>query len=201
MTGQPGDPGPPTDASRERSAQAPASLGETTLRSPRLVLEPLTAAHADALFEGMRDPSLYPFIPQEPPASVEALRTRYRRLEARVSPDGREQWLNWAVRHGEAHVGLVEVTVTGDKASLAYFVLATWQRRGIAREACAAVLTELWRRTPVPFVEATVDDRNEASLGLLASLGFVEERRVTGADFFKGRSSDEVVLRLPRPPG
>ncbi|RYE94291.1 MAG: N-acetyltransferase [Myxococcales bacterium] len=175
------------------------SLAETTLRSERLVLEPLTVDHADALFAGMSDPALYGFIPQEPPASPDALRLRYTRLAARGSADGRERWLNWAVRHGDAYVGLVEVTMTSEHASLAYFVFTPWQRRGLAREACAAALAEIWRRDPVPCAVATVDDRNAASLALLASLGFVEERRVPGADFFKGHPSDEIVLRLARP--
>lgn len=176
-----------------------APLAETTIRSARLVLEPLQVGHADALFAGMSDPALYGFIPQEPPASPDALRSRYTRLAARGSADGRERWLNWAVRLDDAHVGLVEVTLTSEHASLAYFVFAPWQRRGLGREACAAALAAIWRHDPVPCAVATVDDRNAASLALLASLGFVEARRVPGADFFKGRVSDEVELRLARP--
>lgn len=146
----------------------------------------------------MSDASLYTFIPQEPP-TLEALLARYRRLEGRGSADGRERWLNWAVRLGEDYVGLVELTLTSERGSLAYFVFAPWQRRGIAREACEAMLEELWRRDPVPLVEATVDERNEASLALLASLGFREVRRVPDADFFKGQTSHEIVLCMTRP--
>jgi RimJ/RimL family protein N-acetyltransferase len=121
------------------------------------------------------------------------------RLEARESPDSSELWLNWAARSGDAYVGLIELTVASDCATIAYFIFTAWQRRGFAREACRAVLDSLGRRGAVRLVDATVDDRNEASLALLRSLGFQEIRRVPNADFFKGRTSDEVVMRYVFP--
>ncbi len=45
-------------------------------------------------------------------------------------------------------------------------------RRGVAREAMAAIIPRLFARWPVPALEADVDPRNAASLGLLRSLGF-----------------------------
>lgn len=56
------------------------------LSAPNLLLEPLTAAHAGELFALLRNDALYTFIPQEPPKSLEWLRERYAKLEARRSP-------------------------------------------------------------------------------------------------------------------
>ena len=57
-----------------------------TLTTARLVLEPLVVAHADALFELLRDPELYRHLDVPPPLSAQQLRRTYARLEARVSP-------------------------------------------------------------------------------------------------------------------
>jgi hypothetical protein len=64
----------------------------------RLVLEPLEARHAAALFEGLQCPRLYEFTEDEPPQNLDVLRARYVMLSQRRSPDGAEIWLNWVVR-------------------------------------------------------------------------------------------------------
>lgn len=76
-------------------------MHDLTLRSPRLVLEPLVAAHAEALYPALAEPALYTFLPKGPPASLAELRARFERLESRTSPDGTQRWLNWAARLAE----------------------------------------------------------------------------------------------------
>ena len=163
------------------------------LATQRLILEPLTAGHAAELFAPLGDSALYTFLPGDPPASVETLRERYRRLEARRSPDGKELWLNWAGRqHNGAYVGLVEATVHADAtAHLAYFVFSKFQRQGFAAEMVEAVLIHLKNDVGVHEARALLDTRNEASWRLLERLGFRRARTIKNADAFKGASSDE----------
>jgi hypothetical protein len=68
-----------------------------TLATGDLLLEPLVAAHAEAMFAVLSDPALFRFIDGAPPASVHELRQRYARLESRMSPDGRQRWPNWVL--------------------------------------------------------------------------------------------------------
>ena len=63
-----------------------------------LRLEPLTAAHAEAMFEVLVDPEIHRYLDQPAPPSVEHLRDVYERLETRHSRDGRQRWLNWVIR-------------------------------------------------------------------------------------------------------
>lgn len=74
-------------------------------------MEPLVAAHAHEMFGVLSDPAIYESA-NAPPPSEEWLRSRYRRLEQRRSPDGNELWLNWVARVpcGEL-VGYVQATV------------------------------------------------------------------------------------------
>jgi ribosomal-protein-alanine N-acetyltransferase len=172
---------------------------ETMLLSARLRLEPQRADHADVLFVPLGDARLYTHIPQEPPASLDALRERLARLASRRSPKGDELWLNWVVHDAADGVplGRVQATVRTDAPCyLAYEVFPDHWQRGIATEACQRVIDWLIHELQVEHFMAEVDSLNAASLRLLERLGF---RRVTlreNADQFKGRSSDEWMLRL-----
>ena len=170
-----------------------ANYSPPYIATQRLILEPLTAGHAQKLFDSFSDPALYTFLPGEPPVSLEALHERYQRLERRRSPDGTQLWLNWAGRqHNGAYVGLVEATVTADAtAQIAYFVFTPFQRQGFAREALEAVLAHLKTDAGVREARALLDTRNEASWRLLERLGFRRGRTIKAADHFKGSASDE----------
>jgi [ribosomal protein S5]-alanine N-acetyltransferase len=164
-----------------------------------LRLEPLVAAHAEQMVATLSAPALYDYMPGAPPASVSALRERYIRLETRRSADGTQQWLNWIVRlpSGEC-AGFVQATIypahTGDFAFL--LAPAHWGR-GVAFDACQAVLPYLFATVGVTALFATVDPRNARSASLLLRLGFVE---VTPADYPHGNVElGDRVFALPRP--
>lgn len=88
----------PVPAQASAPASAPRPLPMRTLRAPGLVLEPLVVAHAAELYALLADPALYTYLDYGPPGDVARVAWTYQQLEARQSPDGREQWLNWAVR-------------------------------------------------------------------------------------------------------
>ena len=83
------------------------------LRTKRLRLETLRVQHADLMYPGLLDSSLYTFQDDTPPASLEYLRARYAFLESARSPDGTEMWLNWIVFHqdGQEPIGYLQATV------------------------------------------------------------------------------------------
>lgn len=176
---------------------------ELPLETPRLLLEPLALSHASALFEPLQTPELYTYIPQEAPVSLEALTARYATLSGRHSPDGREIWLNWALRQRATgvYVGTAQATVRTDHtALLAYMIFPAFWRQGYAREACARVLAHLFEDYYVSQVAAEIDTRNAASVRLVESLGFTRVATTPGADFFKGAASDEYRYELNASP-
>jgi len=177
-------------------------LGEQVLETDRLRLEPLRESHAAELFDLLSDPRLYEFIPQDPPATLDALAARYRFLEARHSPNGDEAWLNWAVRSKEDGkcVGTVQATIASDRrAQLAYEIGILFWRRGFATEACGRVIDALFEEG-ITEVRAKLDTRNVASIRLLERLGFTRGALRRNADRFKGADSDEWTYTLQRPP-
>lgn len=174
---------------------------EPALESARLVLEPLLPQHASRTFALWQDGRLYAFIPREPPTELLDLEERYRKLAARRSPDGTEEWLNWFAREktsGE-YVSQIQVTIgPNSSAYLAYFTFVPQWRRGYACEACQAVLRWLVERGVEEFV-AEIDTRNIASIRLIERLGFRRLVYVPKAAHIGGSDSDEYHYSLTVP--
>jgi RimJ/RimL family protein N-acetyltransferase len=119
-------------------------------------------------------------------------------LETRRSPNGKQLWLNWAIRaKSGGAAGLVQATGFPEgRASIAYELFAAYQGRGIATEAVRAALEDLRDRAHLTVATALVDTRNEKSIALLERLGFVRTSFIKDADEFKGSTSDEYRYAL-----
>jgi ribosomal-protein-alanine N-acetyltransferase len=139
-----------------------------------LLLEPLTAAHADTMFELLSDPLIYRHLDHGPPPSLDHLRAVYAALQTRLSPDGRQAWLNWIVcPDGGAPVGVVQATViASDTAWIAYELASRYWGRGYASAATAAMLEYLQRDWGIARFLATVEVDNARSIRLLRRLSF-----------------------------
>jgi ribosomal-protein-alanine N-acetyltransferase len=146
------------------------------IESQSLCLEPLIAAHAEEMFGAMSVAAIYDYMPGHPPVSASTLRERYAHLEKGRSADGRERWLNWVVRlNSRECVGFVQTTIyPGLSADFAFAFAPGYWGRGLAFEACQAVLPCLARDFKVRALYATVDPRNVRSIRLLQRLGFLE---------------------------
>jgi RimJ/RimL family protein N-acetyltransferase len=169
------------------------------LRAGPLTLEPQMRGHAEAMFVVLSDPAVYEHE-GEPPASVEALRERYARLESRASPDGTQRWFNWVVRHESGElIGYVQATVlpAGD-ALIAYVFGSAWWGRGYATRAVEAMNAELVQHFGVRRFWAVFKTRNLRSRRLLERLGFAFAEGVRSPSF--GLATDEsAMVRLAAP--
>jgi RimJ/RimL family protein N-acetyltransferase len=173
-------------------------IGET-LRTARLALEPLEPGHAERMDEGFADPVLFTWLDVTPPHHADDLRERFERISKPYAPTG-ELWLNWALRTADGgYAGLVEATMRPDRVVyLAYFVFTAFMRKGIAREACGAVIQHLWRAYDAVEVRADMDYRNVPSRCLVESLGFTR-RAHNRPTTLRGRPSFDYRYRLRRP--
>ena len=138
-------------------------------------LEPLTAAHADALYAAVSDPALYRDIDEPPPPSIEAFRERCRRLALGPSPERGELWINEVIltAAGDA-AGYVQSTVlpARGEAWIAYMLGTAFRGQGYATRAAAQLMSRLEREHGVRRWLATVEERNAPSIAVLERLGF-----------------------------
>ena len=115
------------------------------------------------MFEVLGAPELYRYLDYGPPPSVDDLRSVYEELEARVSPDGSQLWLNWVIRPtGGAPVGFVQATVGGADAWVAYVLAREFWGRGYAFQATQAVVAHLRATCGVIRFLAVVEAGNAA---------------------------------------
>ena len=144
------------------------------LLAANLVLEPLTEAHAEAMFPALSDPELYRYLDYGPPPSLDDLRSVYKRLQRGVSPDGSEIWLNWILcLDGAINIGYIQATLVSPNAAwIAYFLSSDYWGHGYAYSATKAMLQHLIERYEVAEFLATVEMENIRSISLLERLGF-----------------------------
>jgi RimJ/RimL family protein N-acetyltransferase len=142
------------------------------------------------MFNVLNDPTLYAFTGDVPPANPQSLFRRYEYWEKRISPDGMELWLNWALRQ-RAHdqlIGHLQAGVVPDHADMAWIVGSRWQRQGYAKEAARAVLDFL-DRLGVREVRASIHPQHTASIKIAEHLGM---RQAAGAS---GASGSELIWK------
>ena len=158
----------------ERSLTPPPVEPMQALAAGELVLEPLVAGHAEAMFEVLGDPALYRYLDHPPPPTVEHLREVYAGVEKRLSPDGSQVWLNWVVRrHGQVPLGYVQATVVPDCTAWVGYVFSVQHGgRGHATQAVRAMLEHLAGDHGIRRFLASVEAENLQSIRLLERLGF-----------------------------
>ncbi len=155
----------------------------SSIETPRLQLEPLVAAHAAAFFASLQDAAIYRWISLTPPRSVESLAERWARNESRISSDGSEAWLAWAVRraHDGVYIGKIDATIADPHTAnnVGYIFFPAFWGQGYATETLAAVVEHLMSHG-IKRLVATVTAGNTASARLLIKAGFVFARVIPG---------------------
>ena len=168
------------------------------IETERLILEPVTEGHAQTMVNVLNDPKLYSFIPFDPP-SLEKLKQRYKRWEARISPEQNEIWLNWVIhlKSTDQYIGDLQVGYKENKeASIAYMIAENWQGQGYATEGLVSLIYMLFDCLDMTCVKAWIDTRNQKSINLVKTMGFQHTDTLIKADHFKDQDSDEFVFEL-----
>lgn len=141
----------------------------------RLMLRPLLASDAEALFPAFSDPDLMTWWSSGPHATVEETR-------AYINPEGGygDDWLAWAITSGGSEaMGRVGAGIRRPGVwEIGYLLRRDLWGRGYAREAVAGVVEYLFNEKDARRIFADVDPDNVLSIGLLRRLGFREEGRL-----------------------
>ncbi|MEZ5961133.1 MAG: GNAT family N-acetyltransferase [Hyphomonadaceae bacterium] len=149
-------------------------ISRDPLFTPRLELRRTRVEDAAAMFEALRHPEMYRYVPHKTPATVADVATRFARVTQETAPDRLDQWLNWTVwrREDGAPLGTVEATVDQHHAvSIGYIFDPRAWGRGYATEAVKAMMDHLRVQGALVF-KAEIDIQNDASKAVVARLGF-----------------------------
>lgn len=164
-------------------------ISRDPILTPRLELRRTRVEDAAAMFEALRHPEMYRYVPHKTPTAITDVELRFARVMQETAPDRLEQWLNWTIwrRQDGAPLGTVEATVDQHRtASIGYiFDPRTWGQ-GYATEATQAMIDHL-RTQGVRAFKAEIDIQNDASKAVVKRLGFAHIS-TEGADEFWRRT-------------
>lgn len=161
------------------------TVSRDPLLTPRLELRRTRVEDAAAMFEALRHPEMYRYVPHTTPTSIAEVEARFARVIQETAPDRLEQWLNWTVwlREGGAPLGTIEATVSQHHAATIGYIFdpRRWGH-GYATEAVQAMMDHL-RACGAPVFKAEIDIQNDASKAVVKRLGF-RHAFTEGADEF-----------------
>jgi RimJ/RimL family protein N-acetyltransferase len=141
------------------------------LRGDRLVLRPICASDADALFPVLSDVDLMTWWAFGPHQTVDETRALL------VSATG-GGWRSWAITRAGEDIALGWVNAHERRANVSeigYILNRSAWGEGIAREAVTLVIDQLLITEGQRRVFADADPENAGSIRLLTSMGFVQE--------------------------
>jgi [ribosomal protein S5]-alanine N-acetyltransferase len=146
------------------------------ITTQRLALEPLVAAHADILYKSLCDERIYRWIESGGPKDLSLLRLKWRQIETRLSPDGKEVLLNWAIRlkNDGPYIGKLDAQLDSptNATNVGFVFFPEYWGHGYATESLLAVRTVL-AENGISFMRATVSTPNIASARVLEKAGFI----------------------------
>lgn len=163
------------------------------IRTQRLLLRPARPDDLEPLHQIMSDPRAMRYWSTPPHDDIAQTRAYLEAMIAAPADSCEDHMIDYAGRMvGKAgcwRLAEIGVLLHPDVWSM-----------GIAAEALRAILPRVFERFPqVREITADVDPRNQASLHLLAALGFVETGRAARTFQISGIWADSVYLALRRP--
>lgn len=174
-------------------------LNVPSLRTARLTLRPLSERDVPALFAIYSDPVAMRYWND----TVWKDDERGRAMVARDSDPSVSGHLRLGIELAETQrligaCALFEINDQCGRAELGYMLGSFAWGQGYMREALRAFLTHAFTQMNLSRIEVDTDPRNEPSMRLLASLGFVKEGHFRERWIVDGEVSDSAMFGLLR---
>lgn len=166
----------------------------TTLRTPRLIIRPLSEEDLPALVAYRNDPEVARFQGWPLPYPPEQARQLVSAAEL-----GSEGWVQRALALPDGPLlGDVALNTRRPQAELGITLCRAAQGQGYAQEAIRAVLDFAFGVLGLHRVHAGIDPRNEAVSRLLVRVGFRHESTHRQSYWHRGEWTDEAVYAVLR---
>jgi RimJ/RimL family protein N-acetyltransferase len=168
------------------------------IATDHLILKPLSAADAEALFAYRSLPEVCRYHRWEPSSLQEA--TSFIEDLGATEFDTPGTWCQLGIRLRESGDLIGDLGVhfldDGEQVEIGFTLAPASQRQGLATEAVSGLLDYLFGSLGKHRVTASVDPRNTASLGLVRRIGMRQEAHFVQSLYFKGGYVDDVVFAV-----
>ncbi|MBB2486140.1 GNAT family N-acetyltransferase [Mitsuaria sp. WAJ17] len=169
----------------------------------RLHISPLGESDIEPLAQGLWHEEVYHHIGGLPEARSEVSDWLRHTLAGPPSQEPPQRWLNYVMRRapGEAPVGLLQATLHGGVAEVAYLLLPSEWGQGLAGEGLRWLHEVLARVAPEAHCWATTVPANERSWRLLERCGYVRAAPPEAPALMSYEEGDWVFRRALPPQG
>lgn len=173
-----------------------------TIQTARLLLVPVTAVNAEALWALLQEPDLrdYQDLPDvDRNQFLRVVSARPTRLVPGVT--GRFEWLMHYSNLKREPLGWVSLRIAESSrttAEIGYSVIRAHRGRGVATEAVAALVEEAFRRARLREIRAYCLPENASSRAVLRHNGFDDEGTLPRGATVQGKPVDVIVHTLAR---
>ena len=168
------------------------------ISTDRLILSPLSAADAPALFAYRSLPEVSRYQSWQPKSLDDAAGFIERFASTEFDTPG--TWFQFGIRQRESGELVGDLGVhfleDGRQTEIGFTLAPASQGRGFGTEAVVGVLDLLFRQLGKHRVFASVDPRNQPSLRLLQRVGMRQEAHFRQSLLFKGEWCDDVVFAV-----
>lgn len=167
----------------------------TTLNTERLVLREITHNDAQQLFKLRSDANAMFYLDRPCAKSIDDALALINAMDGIFKTnDG----ISWAITlKGEnkliGTVGFYRLKKEHHRAEIGYMLLPEYWRKGIATEACLAVLDYGFNTINFHSIEADINPDNIASKAILEKLGFIKEAHFKESYFYDGKFLDSAI--------
>ncbi|MFI8580476.1 Putative ribosomal N-acetyltransferase YdaF [Pseudomonas sp. THAF187a] len=168
------------------------------LTTPRLLLRPLEAADAPALFAIFSDPQVMQYW-NTPAWACEAVAQDFIRAERQAMQDGQRLTLAIVDRNSGELIGkclLFSYQPESRRAEIGFGIASSAWGRGYIQEAARELLRHGFEALGLNRVEAEIDPSNAASGRALERLGFSKEGLLRQRWIIDGHISDSALYGL-----
>ena len=169
-----------------------------TLQTERLMLRTISLDDASELFKLRSDRSVMQFIGRPLARSVDDASTLIKNL---INLLDQNNAITWAISLASnprliGTIGFVNVAKEHYRAEIGYLLSPDFQKMGIMREAITKAIDYGFHSMHLHSIEAIVNPRNQASIRLLNSCGFIREAYFKENYYFDGNFLDSAIYSL-----
>lgn len=163
-------------------------MSQPTLTTPRLRLRPFREADAEDLHQILGDPVTMQYWSDHYETLEDT--AAFVRAVAHADP---ATTCDFVIEYEGRAIGKAGMWKLPE---IGFFLHPVLQGKGIMREALTAIIPHLFATYGMDALTADVDPRNDASIGLLTSLGFRETHRAERTIQLRGEWCDSVYFAL-----
>lgn len=177
-----------------------AFLNFPTLMTDRLILREVRLSDAEPMFTYFSDHEVMKYYGSKPHATLEDTQAWVTRMTKRYMA---QQGIRWIVTFKTTDIAVGSVSFHQfdpdyTRVEVGYDLHPDHWGTGVMREAVTAVLDYGFNEMNLHRIEATIDDDNSRSKGLLLRLGFQFEGCLRGRFFGEGVFLDDYIYGLLR---